>query len=199
VPNLIRVSQRLPEQALAPRLKHDRPLAFGQHHAPQRDHALAAHRVADDRERLKRHLALRNEVVGALDVALVDLGFRHEAVDVDRMAALDRDRVELLVLDLQVDALVDLVAPPLVVGIDRLPRLVVDQLLAEAVAGLLVDLPESDPLARRGRGVERDRAGDEGKLEIAFPVGAGRGHGNSYSTRTTPPYNTPDAVPVPLD
>src|SRR6185437_16615302 len=149
--------------------------------------------------RFKRDLALRDEIVGALDVALVDLGFRHEAVDVDRVAALDRDRVEFFVLDLQVDALVDLVAPPLVFRIDRLLCLVVDQLLAKAMAGLLVDLPEGDPLAGRGRGVQRDRAGDEGKLEIAFPVGAGRGHGNSYSTRTTPPYNTPDAVPVPLD
>ncbi len=37
--------------------------------------------------------------------------------------------------------------PPLVGGLDGLTRLFVDQLLAQAVAGSLVDLPEGDPLA----------------------------------------------------
>ena len=64
------------------------------------------------------------------------------------MAALDRDGVELFVLDLQVDAFVDFVAAPLIVGIDRLARPFVDQLLTKAIAGFLVDLPEGDALAR---------------------------------------------------
>src|SRR3954452_24500365 len=39
-----------------------------------------------------------------------------------------------------------------------------------------VDLPEREPLRRRGRGVERDRTGDEGQLQIALPVGSGCWH-----------------------
>jgi hypothetical protein len=62
------------------------------------------------------------------------------------MAALDRDGVDLFVFDLQVDALVDFVPAPLVAGIDRLAGLLVDQLLAEAVPGLLIDLAEGDTL-----------------------------------------------------
>jgi len=54
---------------------------------------------------------------------------------------------DLLVLDLDLNALVDLVTANLVGRIDDFARLVVDQLLAQAVAGLLVDLPEGDFLA----------------------------------------------------
>ena len=81
-------------------------------------------------------------------IALVDLGLRHEAVDVDRMAAFYRDGVDLFVLDLQVDAFIDFVATPFVVGIDGVARALVNQLLAEAIAGFLVDLPKGDALAR---------------------------------------------------
>jgi hypothetical protein len=37
--------------------------------------------------------------------------------------------------------------PPLVGGVDRLASVLVDQLLAQPVAGSPVDLPEGDPLA----------------------------------------------------
>ena len=93
-------------------------------------------------------------------------------------------RVQLFVLDPDINALFDLVASPLVVGIDRIAGLFVDQLLTEAVAGFLIDLPEGDALGRGCRCVQGDRTRDERKLEVALPIGARRGHGNSYSTRT---------------
>jgi hypothetical protein len=99
------------------------------------------------------------------------------------VAALDRDGVDLFVFDLQVDALVDLVTAPPVAGIDPVPGLLLDQLLAKAVAGLLIDLSEGDPLRSGRRRLERDRTRDEGKLEVALPIRTRRGHGNSYSTR----------------
>ena len=64
------------------------------------------------------------------------------------MTALDCDGVELFVLDRQVDAFVDFVASPLIVGIDWVARPLVDQLLTKAIAGLFVDLPEGDAVAR---------------------------------------------------
>jgi hypothetical protein len=45
----------------------------------------------------------------------------------------------------------------------------------DAVAGLPVELVEADLLAFRGGWVQRDRTGDEGQTQEAFPVGA-RGH-----------------------
>ena len=63
------------------------------------------------------------------------------------------ERLDLLVLDLDVDVLVDLVAADLVGRLDRLAGHVVDQLLAQPVAGLLVDLPERHPLAGGGGAV----------------------------------------------
>ena len=80
------------------------------------------------------------------------------------MAALNRNGVDLIVLDTQVSALPDLIAAPLIVGIDRITGLFVDQLLAEAVAGFLVDLPEGDALGRGCRCVKRDRTRDEESL-----------------------------------
>jgi hypothetical protein len=148
ISNLIRVPERGSEQTLPPRLKHDHVLALGQDHPAQRDHVLVAHRVADNRERLEGDLVLRNQIVRAVDVALVDFGLRQKAIDVDRMAALDRDGVEFFVLDAQVDALLDLVAPSLIARIDRLARFLVDQLLTKAIACLLVDLPKGDALTR---------------------------------------------------
>ncbi len=87
-------------------------------------------------------------------------------IDLDRVSALDRDRVELFVFDAQINALIDLVAASLVCGFDGLARPFVDQLLAKAVARFLVDLSEGDPLGRGCRSVQGDRARDEGELEI---------------------------------
>ena len=87
------------------------------------------------------------------------------------MVAFDRNGVDLIVLDENVLVLGDLVAAALLAGLDRLARDIVDELLAQPVAGLAVDLAERDTLARRGRGVERDRALDERELEVALPIG----------------------------
>jgi hypothetical protein len=64
------------------------------------------------------------------------------------MTALDCDGVEFFVLDRQVDAFIDFVAATFIVRIDRLACPLVNQLLAKPIAGLFVDLPEGDSLAR---------------------------------------------------
>jgi hypothetical protein len=45
------------------------------------------------------------------------------------------------------------------------------ELLAQAIAGGLVDLPQGDALGTRAGRMERNRTGDQGQFEIAFPVG----------------------------
>ena len=64
------------------------------------------------------------------------------------MVALDRDGVKLVILYGDVSVLRVLVAAPLVLIADWLSCNLVDELLAQAVAGLLVDLAERYPLGR---------------------------------------------------
>jgi hypothetical protein len=87
------------------------------------------------------------------------------------MGALDLDGFELLVLDDQVLAFGDLVAAALVLGADRLAGFLIDELVAQPIAGSLVDLPEGDALCSRAGGMQCDPARDQGQLKIAFPVG----------------------------
>ena len=86
---------------------------------------------------------------GAIEKTFVDLGARHRHLDFDRTVALDLDRVEFVILDHEVRALRVFVAAPLVRRLDGLARFVVDQLLAETIAGFLVDLAKGHALARR--------------------------------------------------
>src|SRR6266516_4842088 len=80
-------------------------------------------------------------------------------------------RFELGLLHDEVLALGDLVAAAFVFGGDRLAGLFIDELLAQTIAGGLVDLPQRDTLGRRAGRVQRNRTRDESQLEIAFPVG----------------------------
>ena len=65
---------------------------------------------------------------------------RHKSVDLDGVGALDLDRFELRILNDEVLALGHLVAAAFVLGGDRLAGLFIDELLAQAIAGGLVDL-----------------------------------------------------------
>src|SRR5207248_7935628 len=122
----------------------------------------------------------RFTITATSEEALVDLLARHETVDLDHMGALDLDRFELRVLDDQVLPLGDLVAATLVLGLDRLVGFLIDELLAQPIAGRLVDLPEGDALGGRAGGVQCERARDQDQLEIAFPAGT---HGLSPLSR----------------
>ena len=141
----------------------------GESHSP-----FVLHGIADDRERVGASFAVRDDVVRAIVVALVDLLSRHECVDVDRVRADQLDGFQLFRLDLDVAAFGEFVTAPLVVFIDGAARLLVHHFLAQPVAVLAIDLVEMD-FVRLARGrVEDDRAGHERKLEITLPVCAGR-------------------------
>ena len=179
--HLVGVVQAGCHDALVARLEHHQALAAEQHDARQAHHLLRPHGIADDGERLLAHAIGGREVVGRVEVKLVDLGARHEALDVDGVIALDLDGLELVVLEHDVLALGDLVALGLVLGLDRLAGLLVDELAAHAIAGVAIEGAKRDALGcRRGR-VERHRARDERELEIAFPVGPWRHVGLRYA------------------
>src|SRR5215216_6941174 len=111
------------------------------------------------------------DVIRGVEETLVDLRARHKAVDLDRVGALNLDRFQLGIIDNEELALGDLVAAAFIFGGDRGAGLFIDQLLAQAIAGGLVDLSECDALGGRARRMQCNRTGDQGKLEIAFPVG----------------------------
>src|SRR5262249_39682189 len=65
--------------------------------------------------------------------------------------------------------LADLVAFDLVLGLDRVAGLAVDELASHPVAGGPVERVEGDALRDGHAGTKRDRTGELGHLEKAFP------------------------------
>jgi hypothetical protein len=89
------------------------------------------------------------DVIGLVQIALVDLGPRHEAVDVHGVGAFNFHRLELVLLDFDVAALAQLVAASFLVAFDDTTSVLVDHLLPQPVAGPLVDLVEVGLLGLR--------------------------------------------------
>ena len=89
------------------------------------------------------------------------------------MIALDLQCFKLLVFDQQKFVLANLETLAPILRTDGLACLIIDKLLSQPVTGLLVDLAEGHALGRgRGR-IERNGTGNQGELQIAFPVRAG--------------------------
>ena len=128
------------------------------------------------REGLLPNLAVRCDVIGTIDVEVIDLVPGHELIDIDGARRLDVDCFEVCIGDLDVAfALADLVPfDDLVRGHD-VAGLGVDPLEVEAVARRFIELVEVNLFGLRRRRIEQDRAGHEGKAKVALPVGA-RGH-----------------------
>src|SRR5262252_409305 len=118
--HLIRVAQGGAEKPLVVWFKRDHPLALGEHEPPERHHPLAAHGFANDRKGLLPDRRAGDDIIRAIEEALVDRGVRHKSVDLDGVGALDLDRFELGVLNDEVLALGHLVAAAFVRGGDRL-------------------------------------------------------------------------------
>ena len=87
--DLVRVVQGGTKETLAESLECDDALALRHDHPSQCHHALAFHCVADDRECFLADLVVGHDVIGAVIETLVDLRGRNEAVDLDRVIALD--------------------------------------------------------------------------------------------------------------
>src|SRR5271166_6163279 len=118
------------------------------------------------------HAAVVSEMAHCLCDAAWTSAVGHEQTTRPRQGrVLDLDRFQLRIIDQEVLALGDLVAAPFVFRGDRLAGFFIDELLAQAIAGGLVDLMECDALRGRARRMQRNWTGDQRKLEVAFPVG----------------------------
>jgi hypothetical protein len=128
--------------------------------------ATRSHGIAYDRKCLFARLPVGHDVVGAVEVAAVDFGDRDELVDVERVGALDLNGFDLLGLYLDILTLGNLVAAALVVLVDDLAADLIYHLLAQAMAGLAVDLVEVGLLGLARGGVEADGAARRSSMRI---------------------------------
>ena len=96
-----------------------------------------------------------------VEIALVDLFSRHEALDIDGMRAVDLDRLQFSFFDLDIFVFGEFIAAGLVAALDDITRLHVHHLLPEPVAGLLVNEMEAGFL---GAGGGRDKAEQDRRL-----------------------------------
>ncbi len=165
------------EQALAQRFDRDDMLAVGENDASQRDAILVSHGVADYSEGVNAYLAVGHDVIGMVDVAVIDLVLGHKAVDVDGVAAFDLDGFQLFLFDLDVFAFLQFVTASFLIAFDDVAGLGIDHLLLQPVSGFLVDHVEVRFFDRCRGWIKRHRTRHEGKLERPFPIGA-RGHYN---------------------
>ena len=169
----------LDQGLMATTLRYAYEVRDGDDDLAQAHHVLALHRLPDHGERILPDMVLGGQVVRRVEIALVDLGARNELLDVDDLRAFQGEVVKLLVLHRHVFVLADLIAPPLVPGLDHLAGDGIDQLLLQAVPGLLADLTEAHPLARCRSREQGDGAGDEGQLQVSLPERAGGRHGRT--------------------
>ena len=77
---------------------------------------------ADDGEGLFAHFLRRSDVVRHVHIAGIDLGTRHELLDLDRMRALEPDFVEIAFLDGEIIVAIDLESLHLVLVLDDVAR-----------------------------------------------------------------------------
>ena len=77
-----RVARRRAENALAEGFKHDRPLASCDDHTANADHLLVALRLADDGKGVLPDLVGGRDVIGRIEIPLVDLVARHESMSI---------------------------------------------------------------------------------------------------------------------
>jgi hypothetical protein len=80
-------------QALAERLQNDHVLPVRHDDARKGNTFFVLHGVTDDDEGFRPCLAIECDVVGLIEIALVDINPRDESVNIDRVGTLDLDRL----------------------------------------------------------------------------------------------------------
>ncbi len=168
-PNFVVVVQRRGDQALAVGTDENRA------HSPEKDgprdgcDLRLPHAVAQCCKRIGAH-AIWSEVVGLVEVDVVDVGAGDERLDFERLVAL-RDRGGHLVwVDDEILAVLDLKALRLGFLRHQLFGLAVDEDAVDPVACRRIDRVESDAVGGGGCRIKRYTRCDLSELEEAFPL-----------------------------
>jgi hypothetical protein len=112
--------------------------AVPQNHSRKSHTILVHHGIANDCEGLGADLLRGSDIIGLVEVAIIDLRSRHEAVDFNRVGALQLHGLELLI-DLHITTFAHLVAASFLILIQYLSGLLIDHLFANPISGFLVD------------------------------------------------------------
>jgi hypothetical protein len=166
------VAQHLEDQALAQRLDGDDVAVAAQDELADADLAGVLQRLLDDDVAFVGKLAVGQEVIGRLVIAVVDRILVDEANELDGLLRLELQIVDLLGIDQDIFALLVFVALDDLLVLDGADARR-DLLVADALTGRLVDLVQLDALLRAGCWVELDRDVDERKPQMAGPECAG--------------------------
>ena len=119
-------------------------------HLAKCHHAFLADGLTDHRKRLLSDFAIWNDEVRVAQIELVDLRLRDELINVNDALAFNGDGIQFFWCKLDVLALGDLVAFDDVSTLHIVPGYGIDFPVADAIAGLLIELVEANlfPLGR---------------------------------------------------
>src|SRR5256886_10006667 len=169
--HVVREEEELEGERVALRPDQAEVLLAPEHELADRRHARLLHRAQEQDVRPPRRIGrCGREAIRAVEVDGVDVLELHETEDLDRLRALERDRLEVGLLDEHELALRDLPALDELVGLDvalveRAPTLLLDRRAALAVQGAEGDV---GPLGRQS---EPDGDVDESEADGAVPDG----------------------------
>ena len=156
------MAQNFEQQPLPARLERDDVALAAQNEIADADLVGLVQRLQHDGVAFLGGIAVGKKVIGLLEIAGVDGRRFDEAHELDGLLALELQLVDLLLVEQDVLALLVLVALDDVLVLDRADA-GRHLLVADALAGGLVDLVKLDLPLGAGGGIEADRDIDERK------------------------------------
>ena len=166
--DLVGVAQRLQHHAAAARLEADDIFLAAHGELADADLLRPPQRLAQDDEGLLGKVVGRHDIIGLVEIDRVDVAQVDELAEVERLAALQLDALDLLVLEQDIFALRHLIALDDLVAVDRADARH-HLLIFDPLARRLVDLVEGDGRAALGRGIDLDRDRDQPDPDLSAP------------------------------
>src|SRR6195256_3299192 len=127
---------------------------------------------------------VRDKVVWADKIAGIYVALWNELVDVDGSRGFERNVFKLVLRHFDIGISIDLVPLHDVFVRNFLASISIHLHVLDAVAGVSVDLVETDFLGIGSGRIQSDRTGNKRKAQKALPVGAG-GHSNTPKRNRT--------------
>ena len=168
--HLVIVVQHRGGETLVESADENSPSAPKQDGFRDRRHFGLAHALAHQRESFVGASIRGGEVIGLVEIEIVDPGQIDERGNGKRLVAMRNDRGDFIGLDRDVFVLRDFVALDLIVPLDGLAGLGVDELASNPMAGRPIDRMQGDAFRGRSGGVKADRDRHVGDLQKAFPA-----------------------------
>jgi hypothetical protein len=102
IANLVGIAQGKSHQTAAACLEVDDVFSARQDNTTESNQLHFGYRIADDRKGILSHLAVGSDVVGGVDVSVIDLASWNELINFNRTGAFDLHGIDLLIFDKEV-------------------------------------------------------------------------------------------------